>query len=450
MNTIETDDIPYTSLRERLVGALFTRQSADWVRESRTWNLAVTGEPLAVVLAAEPTDVAEALRFAAAHGLDISPQGAGHGASDRREGTLVVRTDGLTTIDVDLASRTALVGAGVRMGALQEALDGTGLTAPSGSSPSVTVAGIALGGGYSWFTRSSGSVAASIVSVDLMDADGERRQVDDASDPDLMWALRGGTGRGVIVVAVRIALQSAQNLAGGRLLFPATARCAVVDAYAHALGGDTATSLWLTSLRFPDAAVVPPEVRGQAFVAVDGVSTAGVEALEHALAGVRRAGPVLRDTVRPLRPSEVGGVAEEPADPTPALQRGLALGALSPAAVAAFLGATASPSPLTMVQLRDLSGVRDVGVDGAATVARSEVVLNAMGIAPGPEAVRAVRGALDDLAGDLAVWAEGALVPTFVAPWRTLADAFDGEERSRLERTARRTDPSGRIRAALV
>src|SRR5690606_28443848 len=133
----------------------------------RPWNLAVDQPATAVVEAADAADVAALVRYARATGMAISTQPSGHGATGRTEGTVLLRTGRLDDIRVDAPGRRAVVGAGVRSGALQAAVAPYGLTGLPGSSPVVTVAGVALGGGLSWFGRAHGWVADSVTKFDI-------------------------------------------------------------------------------------------------------------------------------------------------------------------------------------------------------------------------------------------------------------------------------------------
>jgi FAD/FMN-containing dehydrogenase len=76
------------------------------------------------------------------------------------------------SLQIDPAARRARVGAGASSGSLQAAAapyDPTGLP---GSSPVVSVTGVALGGGLRWFGRKYGWVADSVTAFDIVDAKG--------------------------------------------------------------------------------------------------------------------------------------------------------------------------------------------------------------------------------------------------------------------------------------
>ena len=81
-----------------------------------------------------------------------------------------------------------------------------GLAPLAGSSPDVGVVGYTLGGGLSWLARRHGLACNSVVSIEVVTADGRRLRADRDHEPDLFWALRGGTGSFAIVTAMEIAL----------------------------------------------------------------------------------------------------------------------------------------------------------------------------------------------------------------------------------------------------
>jgi len=437
-------------LRSRLVGALVLPGEPDWLLAATPWNVTVRAQPLAVVLAANPGDVSAAVVHAAAHGIRVALIGPGHGASATIAGALVIRTGGLRRIEVSTATRTAIVGAGVSWGELQEALAGSGLTGLVGSSPSVSVVGLLLQGGYSWFTRAFGAAAGSLRSAEVVDAAGERRWVDDVTDAELMWALRGGGGRFVAITAVEIELFPAESLAGGRLMFPVEDAAPVVGAYAEVTrDAPREVSVWVSALHFPPLPELPEAVRGRSFVVVDAVGTTGLDALNALLAPIRAVGTVLRDTVTVRGAHEIADICEEPVTPTPAVQRGYALGALPDDAIAAFLAVATAPGPFTSVQLRHLGG-SPVLRPGFATAVEAEYVVNALAIAPVPPAEHAAVAAMDALAATLAPWSDGPVLPSFVATWRTLADAADPDARLRLEAVRARVNPGGIFTASLL
>jgi hypothetical protein len=435
-------------LRIQLGDRLVAPGDTAWDETSPPWNLAIDQAPVAVVLAASPDDVAVTVRFARAYGLAVAPQAGGHGASARLVGSIVVRSTGLTDLAIDPVARTARVGAGVRWGALQAALEGTGLTAMIGSNPDVSVVGFTLQGGYSWFTRTYGMGADSLRAAEIVDAQGEVRWVDDHTDPELMWALRGGGGNLTYVTAVEIDLHPAPEIAGGRLMFPFVAARDVLNAYADATATAPPTvSLWATVVHLPDLPFLPAEVRGGSFVVVEGATTEGLDGLEAALASVRASGPVVHDTVRVRTASEVGDICEEPVDPMPALHSARPLGGLTPQTVDALLAVADTPGVM-QIQVRHLGGVRAGRRPGFQTGVPSELLVTSLALVPAPEAVPVILAGFATVADALRPWTEGAVAPSLLTAGEPLDRSASSTALDRLGECVAHEDPAGVFRAA--
>jgi FAD/FMN-containing dehydrogenase len=246
------------SIQDKVRGQVWLPGAPDFDAVRRPWNLAVAQPVAAVVEAADADDVAALVRHARSAGLAIATQPNGHGATGRTAGTVLLRTRRLDTVEIDPAARRARVGAGVPSGRLQAAAASHGLTGLPGSSPVVSVAGVALGGGLSWFGRKHGWVADSVAAFDIVDAGGRPRHVTADTEPDLFWALRGAGGDFAIVTALEIALHPAPSVYGGRTLWSVEHAPAVADAFRliTATAPDELT-VWFDLLHFPGA---PPMV----------------------------------------------------------------------------------------------------------------------------------------------------------------------------------------------
>ncbi|WP_427888990.1 FAD-binding oxidoreductase [Kribbella sp. GL6] len=414
---------------------MITPESPDWEQMRRGWNLSVDQQPAAVVEAAGPDQVAEAVKYAATQGLQVSAQAGGHGATYALDGMLVVRTSALDSLSVDVTARTARVGAGVRWGDLQAALDGTGLTGLPGSSANVSVVGYCLNGGFSWFSRPYGSGAGSLRAVELVDAAGERRWIDDASEPDLMWALRGGGGNFGVVTAVELDLHRAPAITGGRLIFPIEQAGAVLTAYGQATreAPDNVT-LWAYLAQYPTPACMVDVITPDASSAE----------LEQALSLVRAAGTPVSEVIRPLQPSEVADFNSVPAPPQALSLITSPFQEVTPELIGT-LQEYGKP-PLFQVVIRHLRSGQDGTYPGvAAADPQAPYLVLAVSIARTPDQQEPGVRALRALQEALSPWSVGQKTPTGLSSWNTLDECYGPNDLARLREIKQRVDPGDRF-----
>lgn len=149
--------------------------------------------PDAIALAEREEHVVEAVRLAAERDWQIGVRAGGHSwsANAVRNGGLLLDVSRLDQIDLDLDSRTAAIGPGVRGPDLQWPLNENGLYFPTGACPGVGVAGYILGGGVSFTGRRDGPAAYCLRGIEVVTGDGEKLYCDDENDPDVIWAARG-------------------------------------------------------------------------------------------------------------------------------------------------------------------------------------------------------------------------------------------------------------------
>jgi FAD/FMN-containing dehydrogenase len=144
----------------------------------------------------DPMDVQAAVRWLVEQNVQLRARSGGHSYAgySTLDGGAVLDLRNLNTIAVDSTTRTATVGAGAQLIDVYSALSRKGVTIPAGSCPSVGVGGHALGGGMGLAGRAFGLATDNILAAEIVTADGRLWWVDDSSDRDLLWALRGGGG----------------------------------------------------------------------------------------------------------------------------------------------------------------------------------------------------------------------------------------------------------------
>ncbi len=442
----------WDALRGAVTGRLVTPSDADYDAARTPWLVNVPQHPAAVLYAAHADDVVAAVRWGLEHGVAVAAQPTGHAPRSAVDGALLLRTGALQGIEVDTVRRTVTVGAGVKWGALMAELDGTGLVALAGSNADVSVVGLALGGGVSWFTRKHGFTANTVVALDVVDATGELVHVTRATDPDLFWALRGGGGDFGIVVRAELGLVDAVEMYGGQLLWPVEHAPAVLRAFRDlALVAPRELTVWAHVQHFPPIPEVPEPLRGRSFVNIAAIYLGSRLRAEMLLWPLRDAAPVEIDMLGPVTPATVAAVAAEPDDPMPAMEHSMLLTGLDDDALDALCAAITDPRtcPLMTVQLRGLGGAfaEEPAGGGAVRPVVEPFQLFALGIPMVPELAAAIPhgfAAVDAAVGHLA--AEHRM-PNFTAVGASDDAGYDTERLARLRAIKRQRDPNGVIRS---
>ena len=114
--TYPTIDEAMDELTAMLPGQVLVPGDPGWEERSRGWILSVDQRPRGVLTVRDTEDVVAAVRWAARHGVAVSAQPVGHGATTALDDTVLLRTRALRDITIDTDERIARVGAGVKWG----------------------------------------------------------------------------------------------------------------------------------------------------------------------------------------------------------------------------------------------------------------------------------------------------------------------------------------------
>jgi FAD/FMN-containing dehydrogenase len=182
-------------------------------------------------------DVAQAIAFARAQGLEISVRGGGHNVAGRAvvDGGLMIDLSEMRGIHVDPDARTARAQGGATWYDLNREAHVHGLAVTGGAISSTGIAGYTLGGGLGWLMAKHGLAADNLAGVELVTAEGETLNVSDESHPDLMWALRGGGGNFGVATSFLYRLHPLTTITGGLIAHPVDAAGEMLRFYREAV-----------------------------------------------------------------------------------------------------------------------------------------------------------------------------------------------------------------------
>ena len=198
-----TQIAPFDELTAALRGELITPADPRYDEVRAVYNGMIDKRPAAIARCRDVADVMACVRFAREYDVTLSVRSGGHSAAGLGvwNDALVVDLGLLRSTTVDPQARTVRVDAGATLGDLDHATGAFGLAVPSGFIANTGIAGLALGGGVGYLTRSLGFTLDNLLAADVVLADGTFVTTSPDSHPDLFWALRGGGGNFGIVTS---------------------------------------------------------------------------------------------------------------------------------------------------------------------------------------------------------------------------------------------------------
>ena len=200
--------------------------------ELRTvFNAMIDRRPALIARCHDAADVAAAVTFGRKSGMPVAVYGGGHGVTGNAVCTdgLVIDLRPMKGIEVNPVARTCRAEAGLTWGELDAATQEHGLAVTGGRVSSTGIAGLVLGSGSGWIERKYGFTVDSLLSVEIVTADGQIRTASDTENPDLFWAIRGGGGNFGVVTSFKFRLHPLGPVVlGGMLMYPAPMAAAVI------------------------------------------------------------------------------------------------------------------------------------------------------------------------------------------------------------------------------
>lgn len=438
------------ALRAALDGLVLLPGDAGYDALRLPWNRAVAQRPAAVATPRSAADVVKVVQAGRDVKLRVAPQSTGHSAAlldGRLDDAILLRMSGLSGVSIDPDRRVARVDGGTPWRLVVQAAAEHGLAALHGSGPAVAVAGYTLAGGLSWYGRKHGLACNQMVAAEVVLADGILHRVDQHTEPELFWALRGGGGSFGVVTALEFRLVPLRTVHAGVLMWddPAVTGevCRAWARWTHELGEEATTSLRLLGrTRLPEEHHVFP---GRQVVIIDGAIIADDESAAGLLAPLRALDPTL-DTFTQTPVASIPRLHFDPELPSPFVSADLLMDDFDDAAADAFAAGAGpdSGSVLLSAEIRHLGGAlgRPDADGGALNRLPGGYMGNFFADASTPELQ--ARGAADAARSveGLKPWSNGRRFLNFVEQADDPASAFEPETLIRLRALRDAIDPS--------
>ena len=177
-------------------GRVIVPGSPGYTLARQEYNRAIQKFPAFIAYCTDEESVVKAVHAACKSGLPARVRSGGHNYEGFSVGNraAVIDVGCMNDLTLNETAGTLTAGPGVLNRELYEAAGAHGYPFPSGTCPTVAVAGLTQGGGWGLSARMFGLTCDSLISATLIDAHGRRHRADAHHDEELFFALRGGGG----------------------------------------------------------------------------------------------------------------------------------------------------------------------------------------------------------------------------------------------------------------
>ena len=270
--TVEISPEVLQSFKTAFKGTVLTADDGAYEDVRKIWNAMIDRRPALIARCTGTADVVQAVRFAREHRVLMSVRGGGHNIAGLAvcEGGLMIDMSLLRGVWVDSAKRVARAQAGCTLGDVDRETQLHGLAAVLGFVSATGIAGLTVGGGFGYLTRRHGWTCDTVLSMEVVTADAKVLRASAEENPDLYWALRGGSGNFGIVTSFEYRLfPVGPEILGGAIVWRGEEAREVLRAYGEF---SAAAPRELTSVAIlrnaPPAPWLPKEIHGKPIVAI--------------------------------------------------------------------------------------------------------------------------------------------------------------------------------------
>ena len=204
MTTDSMTTTAFDQLVQSLRGELILPDHPEYDAARRVYNGMIDRHPAAIARCRDAADVRACVEFARDRSIELAVRGGAHNAGGLGvwDDALVIDLSAMRTVALSPVDGTVRVDPGCTWADVDHATVAFGLVIPAGFVGSTGVSGLTLGGGVSgYLDRRYGLTVDSLISADVVLADGSFVTASESSHPDLFWALRGGGGNFGVVTS---------------------------------------------------------------------------------------------------------------------------------------------------------------------------------------------------------------------------------------------------------
>lgn len=166
---------------------------ANYSESIKRWSAAAVKQAGIAILPTDNSQVSKVVKYVADRNIDLAVKGGGHSTAgvSSTDGGVLLDLHNISYVDVDTERKLLRIGGGANWGQVDQAAFKHGLGTVGGTVADTGVGGLALGGGYGWFSGTHGLVIDCLVECTVVLASGDAVKASETENPGLFWALRG-------------------------------------------------------------------------------------------------------------------------------------------------------------------------------------------------------------------------------------------------------------------
>ena len=293
--TVRINQAAIEAFRTRLRGPLLQRGDDGYDAARTVWNAMIDRRPALIARCAGAADVIASVTFAREHGLLVSIRGGGHNVAGAAvaDGGLMIDLSRMKSIRIDPAGRTARAEPGLTWGEFDRETQAFGLATTGGICSETGIAGVTLGGGFGWLMRKHGLAVDNLLSVDIVNAEGQILRASATENADLFSGVRGAHSNFGVVTSLEYRLHPVgPTVLAGMVLYPLERGREILRFYREYNGeAPDEMSAWAALLTSPG---------GHPMVAILACYIGPSEAGEQVVRPLKEFGPPVADMIQPM------------------------------------------------------------------------------------------------------------------------------------------------------
>lgn len=299
---VALDDAAIEGLQGRFQGEIIRQSDSGYDAARSIWNAMIDKYPALIARCTSSDDVNEAVNFARETGMLLSVRGSGHNVAGSAvcDGGLMIDLSLMKDIQVDPDRSTAKAQPGVVFGEMDKATQPYGLAAPGGIVSETGIAGLTLGGGFGWLSRKHGFSCDSLISAEIVTADGELLTASESENSDLFWGIRGGGGNFGIVTSFEFQLHPVgPEVLAGMMLYRLEDASSVLRFFReYTASAPEELGSAAVFLVAPPAPFIPEELHGKPVLSIITSYIGGVEEAQRVMQPMRDFGSPIVDGIK--------------------------------------------------------------------------------------------------------------------------------------------------------